>query len=100
MVRTERAKVMKKQAQKNVSLKELSSLAKAAKVPEIAPPTEANRDMSTGKYTMSFKDALQKWFRTTKQVSTSDGHLGVKDELLDAKATAANKPLLHKKGSK
>lgn len=91
---------MKKQAQKNVSVSELGKLAKAAKIPEVAPPAEAQRDMMTGKYQMSFKDALQKWFRTSKQVSTSEGHLGVKDQSLDAKATAANKPLLHKKGSK
>ena len=91
---------MKKQAQKNVSIGELGKLAKAAKIPEVAPPAEAQRDMMTGKYSMNFKDALQKWFRTSKQVSTTDGHLGVKDQSLDAKATAANKPMLHKKGSK
>lgn len=91
---------MKKQAQKSVSIKELANLAKDAKIPEIAPPAEANRDMMTGKYTMSFKDALQKWFRTSKQVSTSEGHLGVKDQSLDAKATQKHKNVLHKKGSK
>lgn len=89
-----------KQKSKSVTVKQLGELAQAAKIPEVAPPQEAQRDMTTGKYTMQFKDALQKWFRTSKQVSTSEGHLGVKDQVLDAKATSANKPLLHKKGSK
>lgn len=79
---------------------ELGQLAKAAKVPEVAPPDEAKRDVMTGKYTMQFKDALQKWFKTSKQVSTSQGHLGVPDQSIDAKATQANKAVLHKKGSK
>lgn len=91
---------MKKQAQKNVSVSELGKLAKAAKIPEVAPPAEAQRDMMTGKYSMSFKDALQKWFRTSKEVSTSEGHLGVKDQSLDAKAAAVRGSTLHKKGSK
>lgn len=89
-----------KQKQKNVTIAQLGELAKAARIPEVAPPTEAQRDMMTGKYSMSFKDALQKWFRTSKQVSTSEGHLGVKDQSLDAKAASTNGPTLHKKGSK
>lgn len=95
-----RKKTNMKQKSKSVSLKQLGDLAKAAKIPDVAPPDEAKRDMMTGKYTMSFKDALQKWFRTTKQVSTAEGHLGVKDQSLDVKATQNHKNVLHKKGSK
>lgn len=89
---------MKKQ--KNVTIKELGALAHSAKMPEIAPPDEAKRDGNTGKYTMTFKDALQTWFKTSKQVSTTEGFLGVKDDLIDPKSTQKNKNVLIKKGEK
>jgi hypothetical protein len=87
---------MKKQKQKELSVKEITSLVgQQHKMKEVAPPEGAGKSMLDGKSAMTVKQATANWFKAAKEQNPSSSFLDVPSEGL--KPTAAlDREMLYK----
>lgn len=85
---------MKKQKQKEIKPSEFTDMVRQHKMKEVAPPSEANRNME-GKYSIDRAKAAQAWFKAAKEQEPSKGFLGVPQSEIDPK-TAQNSEMLYK----
>jgi hypothetical protein len=85
---------MKKQKQKEIKTTEFTNMVSQHKVKEVAPPSEAGRNME-GKYSIDRARAAQAWFKAAKEQEPSKGFLGVAQQEVDAK-TAQDREMLYK----
>lgn len=87
---------MKNKTTKQVSVKELISIAQSTTVKEVSAPEAARRDALTGKTVMDRREATQAWFHTAKAAGNTEGFLSVPKQDIDPKEAACGK-MLHKK---
>jgi hypothetical protein len=90
---------MKKQKQTTVKPTQFSDLVGNNKVREISPPEDAKRN-EEGKFTISKAEAVQKWFKASKEEEPSAGFLGVPSETIDTKEACDNEMLYKGKDKK
>lgn len=77
---------MKKQQQKTLKIGEFDKIVQSSKMTEVAPPQSASKDMLTGKYAMTAKEATSTWFKSAKTQNPSSGFLEVPSEQLKPQA--------------
>jgi hypothetical protein len=85
---------MKKQKQKEIKTTEFTQMVSHPKMKEVAPPSEASRNME-GKYSIDRAKAAQAWFKAAKEQEPSKGFLGVPQQDVEAK-TAQDREMLYK----
>jgi hypothetical protein len=88
---------MKKQKQKELSVKEITSLVgQQHKMKEVAPPEGAGRaNMLDGKPAMTVKEATANWFKAAKEQNPSSAFLDVPSEGLKP-AAGLDREMLYK----